>query len=87
MGRLLKALERPSSYAVKKTDWWAEITDQIAGAMFPAQLDEVEQMLAAKVMQFPRSWEESLAELIEKKREEIASEDIGQIVRDRYDFT
>lgn len=84
--RLMKALERPSSYAVKKTDLWSEVTDRIAGCFMLSQLDEVRAWLEVHEMQVPRSWDESFDELIEKKREEIESENIGSIIRDRFDF-
>jgi hypothetical protein len=86
MGVLAKALSRPSSYSAKKTDVWSEVSDRIAGAMFQTDLDEVERWLAANPMIWPAAWDEPVLELIEKRREELAAEDVGAIVRDRYDF-
>lgn len=87
MGKLLQALSPPSSYAAKKTDLWSDLTDRIAGAIVPADLDELDRWLDFNELQVPYAWRESLAELIEKRRDELAAEDIGGIIRDRYDFT
>jgi hypothetical protein len=86
MGALLKALSPVSSYAAKKTDLWADIQDRIDGALFPAMLDEVEQWLRDNELNVPIKWHEPIADLIERRREELRSEDIGQILLDRYDF-
>lgn len=87
MGKLLDALSPSSSYAAKKTDLWPELCDRIAGAMWPAVLDDFEVWLELHEMEIPYPWREPLAELVEKRREELADEDIGLIVRDRFDFT
>jgi hypothetical protein len=86
MGKLLEALTRPSAYRAKKTDVWETITDRIAGAMYPAQLREVEDWIAANELSIPDGWLEPIEELIEKRRDEIQAEDISQIMRDRFDF-
>lgn len=93
MGILLKTLSQPSAYGVKKAaatggaDLWGEVTDRIAGAMFARQLDEIEEWLDARPLEYPAGWDTEFRDLIEAKREEIAAEDIGGILRDRYDFT
>lgn len=89
MGMLAKALEPPSAYSVKKDrpGLWDDLVDRINGAILPAQLDEFEAELDARPLDLPGGWRGHLDELIEKKREELASEDIGNILRDRYDFT
>lgn len=87
MGKLLDALSPISSYAAKKTDLWSDITDRIAGAIVPADLDELETWLELNELSVPYAWRESLAELIEKRRDELRDEDVNAIVRDRYDFT
>jgi hypothetical protein len=85
--RLSKALERPSAYAVKKTDFWDQLVDRIAGCILQSQLDDVEDWLQANQMRVPGSWDQSIQEMIEKQREQIASEDISAIIREKYDFT
>lgn len=86
MGVLLKALSAPSAYATKKTGLFEEVKDRIDGAMFQQDLDEVERWLDANAHTYPESWREHFDEMIEKQREEIASEDIGGILRDRFNF-
>lgn len=86
MGLLAKTLSPPSSYAAKKTDQWEDLADRIAGALLPAQLDDIEQWLSDFPLQYPAAWAEPLADLIEARRDELKAEDIGLIVRDRFDF-
>jgi hypothetical protein len=86
MGALAKALASPSAYAVKKTSLFSDVKDRIDGAMFQTDLDEVERWLDANDHAYPATWREHFDEMIEKQREEIQSEDIGQIMRDRFDF-
>lgn len=93
MGILLKALSAPSSYAAKGgkgsagPQMWPDLVDRINGAMFASQLDDFEAWLDARPLDYPAAYREPLDELIEAKREEIAAEDIGGIMRDRFDFT
>ena len=93
MGILAKTLNPPSAYSVKKAaatggaDLWGEVTDRIAGAMFVRQLDEIEEWLDARPLEYPAGWDNEFRDLIEAKREEIASEDVGTILRERWDFT
>lgn len=86
MGALAKALSNPSAYAAKKTTAWADITDRIAGAILPAELDAIETELEVRPLDYPGGWYGELFELVDKKREELAEEDISAIMRDRYDF-
>lgn len=86
MGALLKALSATSSYAAKKTTLWDDLTDRIAGAILPADLDELERWLDQRPLDYPGAWREPLDELIERKREELAAEDIGSILMERFDF-
>ena len=51
------------------------------------QLDAFVDWLDARPLDYPPAYRKPLDELIEAKREEIQSEDIGQILRDRFDFT
>lgn len=88
MGILADALnKRPSAHSAKKTDLYAEIKDRIDGCILPAQLAEVVEYLDAHEHTFPHGWREAFDDMVELQREEIASEDIGAIVRDRFDFT
>lgn len=91
MGVLLKALTPVSSYAAKGGKsgggaLWADLKDRIDGAMLPADLDEFEAWLDARPLDYPAAYREPLDELIEAKREELRAEDIGEILRDRFDF-
>lgn len=87
MGKLADALGPQSSYAAKKTTLWDDVTDRIAGALLARDLDELETWLEFNELDVPWAWRESLAELIEKRREEIDAEDIGGILREKFDFT
>lgn len=87
MGILMKALSPPSSMAAKKADVWADLRDRIDGALLPTQLDELEAWLDGFPLEYPAAYREPLNDLIEAKREELRAEDIGEIVRDRFDFT
>ena len=87
MGKLADALAPQSSYAAKKTSLWPDLTDRIAGALLMIDLAEIELWLELHEQEVPWSWRESLAELIDKRRDELAAEDIGSILRDRFDFT
>jgi hypothetical protein len=87
MGKLKDALAPISSYAAKKTPLWDEVTDRIAGAILPADLDDVELWLEWHELEVPWPWREPLAELIEKQREALEAEDISLILREKFDFT
>ena len=87
MGKLADALAPQSSYAAKKTPLWEDVTDRIAGALLMIDLAEIELWLELHEHDVPWAWREPLAELIEKRRDELASEDVGAILRDRFDFT
>jgi hypothetical protein len=87
MGILAKTLEPPSSYAAKKTGQWEDLKDRVDGAMFMADLDAFETWLDDFPLEYPAAYREPLNDLIEAKREELRAEDIGAILRDRWDFT
>jgi hypothetical protein len=87
MGKLADALKPQSSYAAKKTPLWEELADRIAGALLAVDLLEIETWLEFNELLVPWSWRAALAELIDKRRDELKAEDIGQIMRDRFDFT
>jgi hypothetical protein len=87
MGQIAKALSPPSAYAAKGADLWAELMDELAGCFLPVQLDALEQRTADYPLTLPAGWDAELAERIAVRREEIAAEDINEIVRIRFDFT
>jgi hypothetical protein len=76
----------PSAYAVKKTTLFGDVKDRIDGAMFQDQLDEVETWLDANAHTYPASWREVFNDMIEVQREVIRDEDVGAIMRERFDF-
>lgn len=86
MGAISKAFAPQSSYAAKKTSLWEDVTDRIEGCLYLAMLDEAEVWIASIVLRIPHAWHEPIAELIEKKREELQSENITEILKDKYDF-
>ena len=87
MGKLADALAPTSSYAAKKTTLWPDLCDRIAGALLNVDLAEIEVWLELHEQEVPWPWREPLAELIAKRRDELEAEDVGQILRDRFDFT
>lgn len=87
MGLISKTLSPPSSYASKKTDQWSELKDRIDAALLPADLDAFEAWLDAYPLEYPAAYREPLDELIETRREELRAEDIGEIVRTKWDFS
>lgn len=86
MGIISDTFKAPSSASAKRGGLWEELTDRLEGCLFPAMVDEFEAHLLAIDHQIPRPWHEPLADLIEAKRETLAAEDIGAIVREKYDF-
>jgi hypothetical protein len=92
MGILAKALSPPSSYAAKggkdpgSVDLWSDLKDRVDGALLMADLDAFVDWLDARPLDYPAAYREPLDELIEAKRDELRSEDIGEILRTRWDF-
>lgn len=86
MGILAKTLAPTSSYAAKKTDLWPSLMARLTDCVLPAQVDDFEQWCIDNELQIPGAWQEPLAEKIAARREEIADEEIGLIVRNRFDF-
>ena len=86
MGALLSALSVSSSYAAKKTDLWQTLLDKITDCMMPGDIDRLREEISARRMDIPYSWDEPLAELLDKQMDEIEANDISQIMRDRFDF-
>jgi hypothetical protein len=87
MGELLKRLSSVSAYRAKQTGIWDQIKDRIDGALILSDLDELVIWLDLHELEIPPPWIEEIYELMDRRREEIRAEDIGQIVRDKYDFT
>jgi crossover junction endodeoxyribonuclease RuvC len=86
MGALQKALAPQSSYAAKKTDLWPSLLERLTDCVLPADLEAFEAELELREMEIPGAWREPLAELIEKRREEIEQDDIALIMRNNFDF-
>jgi hypothetical protein len=86
MGLLSKTLAPQSSYAARKAGLWDELIDELAGCFFPGAVDDFEDRCRARGLEIPGAYETPLADAIEARREELRSEDIGTIVRDRFDF-
>ena len=87
MGKLLDALTPPSPYRAKQTGIWEEIVDRVQGALTRQMLADVDTWILQHELQIPRSWADDILELMDKRLDEIEAEDIGQILRDRFDFT
>lgn len=87
-----KSFERPSAYSVKRQakegghDLYGDVIDRIDGVILKSQLAEVEEWLDANEHTFPAGWRETFNDRVELKREELEAEDIGGIMRDRFDF-
>jgi hypothetical protein len=86
MGKLLDALSPPSAYRARQTDIWDQITDRVAGALTEADLRDVEGWLLGQALNIPTQWEEHIIDLLEAKRDELAADSVGAILRDRFDF-
>lgn len=86
MGILAKALSNVSSYAAKNNGLWNELMDRLTDCVLPADVDAVERWISENPLSVPAAWSEPLAEIIEKRRIEIAEEEIGQIMRAKWDF-
>lgn len=87
MGLIRKALSPVSSYSAKKTSLWPDLLDRIEACLFPSALDELAAWIDFNELAIPGAWRPVLLELIEKRRDELASEDISQILREKFDFT
>lgn len=86
MGLLTKTLSPQSSYAAKQQGLWADLMDRLTECVLPADVDEFERYVVSLGLQIPGAWEEPLKEIIEKRREEIAEDDLTLIMRRNYDF-
>lgn len=88
MGMLEKKLSNPSAYSVKKNtpELWENLVDRINGAIVPADLNELEAWLDFRPLDLPAGWYSEVRELIDRRREELAEEDISKILLDKFDF-
>lgn len=86
MGAISDALKNQSSYAAKKTGLWDELMSRLTDCVMSRDVDAFEEYLLSIDLQIPGSWRETLAEIIEKRRQEIDEDDIATILRMRYDF-
>jgi hypothetical protein len=86
MGLLSKALSQQSSYAAKKNGLWEDLMERLSDCALPQDVDAVERHIETLALQIPAAWDEPLREIIEKRREEIAADDITLIMRERFDF-
>ncbi len=85
-GSLMDALYGPSSYRAKQTTAWQDIMDRLTDCVTPAMLDEAAEWIASLRGQIPVAWDETIADVIEARRIEIAEEDVSAILRSRFDF-
>lgn len=86
MGALVKALSPSSAYAARKTDLWPDLMDRLAGCLIPGHIDSFLEHVTSLGLAIPEQWHELINEAVEKRLEEIESEDIGNIMRVRFDF-
>lgn len=87
MGELLKRLTPVSAYRARKTGLWDELKDRVDGALIPSDLDALMIWLDVHELEIPGPWVEEVQELIDVKRAELRAEDIGEIIRERFDFS
>lgn len=86
MGALANALKTQSSYAAKKTNLWDDLMSRLTDCVMPRDVDAFEEYLLSIDLQIPGSWREALAEIIEKRRQEIDEDEVGAILRAKFDF-
>lgn len=86
MGLLSDSLKPQSSHAAKKNGLWPALMERLTECVLPADVDEFERHLLSISLQIPAAWNEPLAELVEKRREEIAEDDVASIMRRNFDF-
>ncbi len=86
MGVINDALKRPSAYGAKKTTLYEDVKDRIDGVILKSQLIEVEAWLDSIEHTLPAGWRDAFEDQLILKREELEAEDIGNILRERFDF-
>lgn len=70
----------------KKAGAWEQLMARLSLCVLPADIDAFQQEAAAEWFSLPSPWRTALADQIELKREEIAADDIGRVMRERFDF-
>ena len=86
MGDLMKALTPQSSYAAKNAGLWQRLMGELTDCVVPEDIDAFERRLDAIELEIPPAWREPLAEVVAKRREEIAEDDVAVILRRNFDF-
>lgn len=86
MGLIANALKQQSSYAAKKNGLWEDLMAQLTDCVMPEHVDAFEAHLLEIDLQIPGAYREPLEEIIAKRREEIAEDEVSAILRDRFDF-
>jgi hypothetical protein len=86
-GALAQALTRPTAYRARQTDIWDQVTDRLAGCLTARDVDEFLVWVDFHELAIPEQWSDEIDALVERRREELAAEDIGQILLERFDFT
>ena len=86
MGLISKDFSRQSSHAAKRDGLWPDLMERLGECVLPTDVDAFQQHLEAIDLQVPAGWREPLAELIEKRREEIAEDDVSTLMRRNFDF-
>lgn len=86
MGLINKALTPVSSHAAKQTTLWDELMGDLAACMTEDDICHFEAKLARLELSIPASWRGSLVDQVTLRHEEIGTENIGAIMRAKYDF-
>jgi len=84
MGKILKALSPPSSYAAKKTNLWDELMSAIGECVTAQDVEQLKSHIEAIDHEIPKSWIDPLNEIIEDRIREIEIEDQHQSLRARW---
>lgn len=86
MGELLKRLTPATSHSAKKTDLWADIVAAIGRCVTREMLLDCEAWINSRELEIPAGWWSPIRDRLTLQAEEIASEDIGLILREKFDF-
>ena len=86
MGLISKAFTPQSSHAAKRDGLWPDLMERLGECVMPSDVDAFAEHLEAIALQVPAAWHEPLAELMEKRREEIAEDDVSDILRRNFNF-
>ena len=86
MGMLTDTLKPQSAHAAKKNGLWQDLMDRLGECVLPADVDAFERYVVSLGLQIPAAWHEPIADVVEKRREEIAEDDVASIMRRNFDF-